>query len=98
MYPTVRITAPTSVAGPNPVMAVSPSSTRAAALQRLGQTIVQNLDPALSGDEDVVGFQVAMRDVFAMGACQPVSNLDGIVNRLALWKSSPGEYFAQARL
>jgi hypothetical protein len=67
-------------------------------LQRLGQTIVQNLNPALSGDEDVVGFQVAMRDVFAMGACQPVSNLDGIVNRLALWKSSPGEYFAQARL
>src|ERR1019366_1366996 len=50
----------------------------------LGETEVEDLHPAFAGDEDVVGLQVAMGDVFAVGRGQTMGDLDSVVDAFAM--------------
>ena len=61
----------------------------------LGETEVEDLHAAFAGDEDVVGLQVAMRDVFAVRGRQAVRGLDGVVDGLAMRERAAGEDGAQ---
>ena len=65
-------------------------------LDGLGQTEVQDLYPAFAGYKNVVGLQIAMGDVFAVGSGQTVCHLHGVIDRFAVRKRSAGQTFAQA--
>ena len=68
----------------------------AALVDGLGETEVENLYAAFAGDEDVVGLQVAMGDVFAVRGGQAVRGLDAVVDGLAMRERAAGEDGAQA--
>ncbi len=53
-------------------------------LHRLGQAKIQDLHPAVAGNKNIVGFQVAMGDVSAVRCGQTVGNLNSVVNGLPL--------------
>ena len=56
--------------------------------RELGQAEVQDLDPALISDEQVLRFDVAMRDAAAVRRRQSQSNLPPVVHRLPYRKSA----------
>lgn len=51
-------------------------------LGQLRQAKVQNLDPAVLGDEEVLGLEVAVDDAFFVSRRHSVSDLHGGINRL----------------
>src|SRR6266446_10290974 len=51
---------------------------------QLRQTEIENLHTAVSCDEKIFGLEIAMSDPTFMRRCQTLSNLLGIVERLAL--------------
>ena len=59
------------------------------------QTKVQNLDPAILGNKDVLGFEVAMNDALVVGCCQAIGNLPGVVQGLASRDRSGGHELTQ---
>jgi hypothetical protein len=50
----------------------------------LCETEVENLEAIVTADEEVVGLEIAVDDVFVVGDCQALCNLRGIVDRVAL--------------
>jgi hypothetical protein len=52
-------------------------------LCQFGETEIQNLDPAVLGDEEVFGFQVAVNDAFFVGGCDAMGDLNSVVDGLA---------------
>jgi hypothetical protein len=48
----------------------------------LGQAEVENLEAAISGDEQVLRFQIAVDDSFIVGRRQAAGELHGIIERL----------------
>ncbi len=67
-----------------------------AALHCLGQAEVQNLHMTIAGDEDVVGLQVAMRDVLLVRCSQAVCNLNRVIDRLAMRQDAAPQDIAQS--
>ena len=61
----------------------------------LGETEVEDLYAAFAGDEDVVGLQVAMGDVFAVGGRQAMRGLDGVIDGFAMRKGAARQNCAQ---
>src|SRR5216684_4942875 len=53
---------------------------------QLCQTEIENLHAAVIGDEKIFRLQIAMSDSSFMCRCQTLSNLLGIIERLALRK------------
>jgi hypothetical protein len=51
--------------------------------QQLGQTEVENLDAAVAGDEEVLGFEVAVDDALLVGGGQARDHLDRQLDGLA---------------
>src|SRR3989442_655621 len=62
---------------------------------QLRQAKVENLHPAISGDEEIFRLEIAMSDPSFMRCGQTLSNLLGIVERLALGKRTIVELLAQ---
>ena len=60
-----------------------------------GQSEVKNFDPAVFGDEDVVGLQIAMHDTFIVRRGKPASHLHRVVGHAALRQRSGVHFFAQ---
>jgi hypothetical protein len=45
---------------------------------------VENLEAIVTADEEVVGLEIAVDDVFVVGDYQALCNLRGIIDRVAL--------------
>ena len=55
----------------------------ASARVELGQAEVQDLDPPVAGDEEVLGLEVAVDDALGVRGGEPPRDLDRVVERLA---------------
>jgi hypothetical protein len=53
-------------------------------LRELGETKIQNLDAAVSGNEKILGFEVAMDNAFFMRRRKTMRNLLAVVDCLPL--------------
>src|SRR5438128_1425544 len=62
---------------------------------QLRQTKIENLHPAVSSDKEIFGLEIAMSDPSFMRRCQTLSNLLGVVERLALGKGTVVELLTQ---
>lgn len=51
---------------------------------KLGKAEIQDLDPTLGRDPEILRFQIAMDDVFLMGRGQPLRYLDSVIERQSL--------------
>ena len=65
-------------------------------LRQLRQPEVENLDPAILGNENILRFQVAMNDPLFVGRSQSLSDLHPVLDGLALWQSAAIERRPQA--
>ena len=54
-----------------------------AGLRQLGEAEVEDLHPAVAGDEDVLGLQVAVDDALVVRGGEAAGDLDGVVDGLA---------------
>ena len=66
------------------------------AFRQLGQSEVEDLGVAGAGDEDVLGFEVAVDDVVGMGRSEPVGDLGCVLDRLALRHAAAVDSLAKA--
>ena len=64
-------------------------------MRQLGQSEVQDFDPAALRDEDVLRLQVPVNDPLLVRGGEAVGDLEGVVDRLALRELSAGERRAQ---
>ena len=55
-------------------------------MRQLGQPEVEDLDAAISGDEEVLGLQIPMHDPLFVRRGQPVSHLERVIDGLPRWK------------
>src|ERR1022692_719951 len=58
------------------------------------QSEIENLDPAVAGDQDIVGLEIAMYDASGVSGCQATSELDGDIQRFAQRELLPAQAFA----
>ena len=49
----------------------------------LSQTEVQNLDPAVFRDEEILRLEVTMNDAFVVGSCEPMRDLNSVIDGFA---------------
>ena len=64
-------------------------------LRELGQAEVENLHPAVVGDEEVLRLEVPVDDPLLVRRRQPVRDLDGVLDRLADRQRAGGQTLAQ---
>ena len=64
----------------------------------LGQSEVEDLDPAVLRDEEVLRLQIPVNDPFLVSGGKPPGNLDGVVDHLARRESSSTREFRAQRL
>ena len=66
------------------------------AFGQLGEPEIEDLGVAGAGDEDVLGLEVAVDDVVAVCRRQPVGDLGGVLDRLALRQAAAVDPVAKA--
>src|SRR6202040_2672088 len=71
------------------------TDTLASQWPQLRQTEIENLHAAVSGDKEILRLEIAMSDPSLMRRCQTLSNLLGIVERLALRERAVVKLFTQ---
>ncbi len=62
----------------------------------LRQAEVEDFDSALACEEQVVGLEIAVRDVFRVGGSEPMRDLHRVINGLTLREWAARQHFAQA--
>lgn len=62
---------------------------------QLGESEIEDLEPAVFGDEEVLRLQVPMDDSFVVGCGETLRRLEGVVDGLSRREPSIGQYFAQ---
>ena len=65
------------------------------AAEQFGQAEVQNLHAAVVGDEDVLGFQIAMDDALVVRGRETVGDLERVLDGLARAEAAPSDPLAQ---
>src|SRR6266540_6171116 len=81
MYPLVPSTTPGCVSPA--VSAVSSPPQSGGRLRELGKTEVEDLEASFGGEEDVLGFEVAVNNAFLVRRGESVRKLDHVVCRFA---------------
>ncbi len=62
---------------------------------QLGESEIEDLEPAVFGDEEVLGLQVPMNDSFVVGCGETLCHLEGVVDGLSRREPFIGQNFAQ---
>ena len=94
MYAAVPSTTPGSVGDGDVRSALSPAGRRPIT-RHLRQAEVEDLETLIAGDEDVLGFQIAVGDAFVVGGLKSTRDLKRILDRLAHADRSGLEPFAK---